>query len=99
MVTSQSRCEWLSIFVADEYVMIGIGTQRDNVHIRVFKPLLNQRSSERYDDVWFRYGVLDFFENVCIPESAELKAYIVMRRLKTENAKSSSTKFLNGLCQ
>lgn len=90
MIMAWSRCEWLLVFDADEYVMIRLRAENEHANRRILKTLLGQRRQEEYDDAQFRYLMIGPPGNVYNTECTVPKAYIFRFQSQKFNFKSIS---------
>lgn len=89
-VATRSRCEWLLMCDADEYVMLGLGKKHEYAGQQSLKRLLEIRRREHYDDVRFQYITMGPSGNVRIPQIPVPEAYTAKYESQKENWKSAS---------
>lgn len=89
MIGLRSRCEWLLVWDADEYIMIGIGDKKQDANTHILKRLLSKRRLEGYDELRFKYLTMAPNGHIFMPKEAVPDAYTITYPAQMPNVKSA----------
>lgn len=89
MVGLRSRCEWLLIWDADEYIMIGIGDKKQDANAQILKKMLWKRRVEGYDEIRFGYITMSPNGHIFMPKESLPDAYVTIYAGQAVNVKSA----------
>lgn len=89
MVGLRSRCEWLLIWDADEYIMIGIGDKKQDANAQILKKMLWKRRVEGYDEIRFGYITMSPNGHIFTPKEPVPDAYVTIYAGQAVNVKSA----------
>lgn len=87
LIAARSRCEWLLLMDADEYVMFGLGENMENASKQPLRAFARKLRQSGYDEAFFQFVVMGNSGYIKRPKGPLPESFIHFKQYNNTNGK------------